>query len=144
MDLVTLLIFASLFSKRESTCKISQIEVHQIKATQKDPLSMAGSKSSMGLSYEYNYDGLASFFPKKNSTSKMFSTFPFCSMELYTKSTSTLFEAFPSQNVGVFSGSQLTRLVESSPPSKTCFSLRVCNPRLLFLFVWRDHMPNRN
>ena len=32
---------------------------------QKDTLSMAGFKSSMGLSYEYNYDGLASFFPKE-------------------------------------------------------------------------------
>ena len=49
---------------------------------QKDPLSMADFKSSVGLSYEYNYDGLVSFFPKKNSTSKTFSTFPFCSMDV--------------------------------------------------------------
>lgn len=98
---------------------------------QKDTLSMAGFKSSMGLSYEYNYDGLASFFPKKNSTSKMFSTFPFCRMELYKKHLNSRW-SISITKCGCVQWKSAHQAGWIFTTFQNVFSLRVCNPRLLF------------
>lgn len=87
---------------------------------QKDTLSMAGFKSAWVWAMNTTMMDWLLFSQRKTAPQKCSVHFHFVEWNC-TKSTSTLFEAFPSQNVGVFSGSQLTRLVESSPPSKTCF-----------------------
>ena len=130
MDLVTLLI-ASLFPS---------VEVHGKNHTKSKPLKKTLFRwlvSKVAWIWAMNttmMDWL--LFPQRKTAPQK------CSVHFHfvvwmwshfgTKSTSTLFETFASQNVGVFNGKSAHQAGWIFTTFQNVFLLRVCNPRLLF------------